>query len=73
MDLLTNIVILLLALSLLVNVWLIVYAKKIVPKKSALTVDAQMLLRDLMNGPALLKVDYLDRADVLLRSPRHFS
>jgi hypothetical protein len=40
-------------------------------KKPAYTYDAQALLRDLMSGPALLKVEYVDRGEVLLRSPRH--
>lgn len=37
------------------------------------TYDVQALLRDMASGPALLKIEYLDRADVLLRSPRHFT
>lgn len=37
------------------------------------TYDVQALLRDMASGPALLKIEYVDRADVLLRSPRHFS
>lgn len=37
------------------------------------TYDVQALLRDLASGPALVKIEYMDRADVLLRSPRHFS
>lgn len=37
------------------------------------TYDVQALLKDMASGPALLKIEYVDRADVLLRSPRHFS
>lgn len=62
----------LLGISLGLNVFLFMSTKK--PKKSIQqTYDVQALLRDLASGPALLKVEYLDRADVLLRSPRHFS
>lgn len=40
-------------------------------KKPSYTYDAQAMLRDLMSGPLLLKVEYVDRSEVLLRSPRH--
>jgi hypothetical protein len=48
----------------------LVLFKKPESAKKEITYDVQALLRDLSTGPALLKVEYLDRADVLLRSPR---
>lgn len=63
----------LLGLSCALN-FVFAYFLRIKPKKNVQqTYDVQALLRDLASGPALIKVEYLDRSDVLLRSPRHFT
>lgn len=58
--------------SLSLNAFLIIYFTKVKPKpKQEFTYDAQAILRDLATGPALIKVEYVDRSEVLLRSPRN--
>lgn len=69
-----DLTIILLALSIAGNLVLLIYALKSPKKeKRQMTYDATALLRDLASGPALVKIEYVDRADVLLRSPRHLS
>ena len=68
-----DLIIISLILSLLGNLSLYIYITKIVKKKPEATYDVRALLADLATGPALLKIEYVDRGDVLLRSPRHFS
>lgn len=58
-------------LSILLNIGLLYYIFRIVPKKAPLTQDAESILRDLTHGPVLLKVEYVNPSDFLLRSPRH--
>ncbi len=64
---------LLLVASLSGNAWLgFLLSQKPKPQKQQTgDYDVQCLLKDLATGPALVKIEYLDRADVLLRSPRH--
>lgn len=63
----------LLGVSLALNLTLLIFLLKKSKRTYQQTYDVQALLRDLASGPALLKIEYLDRADVLLRSPRHFT
>ncbi len=66
LDLILGIV---LACSLGVNVFCLFHIKS--PKKKiAETYDVQALLRDLATGPGLVKIEYVDRSDLFLRSPR---
>ena len=71
MSYLLDLLIILFALSFASNVALVVVIRKSKKTKREVSYDAKALLRDLATGPALIKVDYVDRADVLLRSPRH--
>ena len=59
-------------LSLLINLALIFYVIKKKPSQKQLTIDARMILQDLISGPALVKIEYLDRSEVFLRSPRDY-
>lgn len=68
-----DLLIILLTLSIFANLALGYLALKKSKRVIQETYDVQALLRDLASGPALLKIEYLDRADVLLRSPRHFT
>ncbi len=63
----------LIGVSLSINAILLFFVLKKSKKVINETYDVQCLLRDLASGPALMKIEYLDRADVLLRSPRHLS
>lgn len=62
----------LLVVSAFANVILTVLFLKKPKTKTEVTYDAQAVLRDLATGPALIKIEYVDRSEVLLRSPRHF-
>lgn len=44
--------------------------KKSKEKKPEYTLDARAILADLATGPALVKIEYLSRDDIFLRSPR---
>lgn len=60
----------LLLISLSANIALAIYIKKKPKTVVQVTEDARSILRDLATGPALLRVEYIDRADIFLRSPR---
>ena len=52
------------------NIFLTIYIKKLLSKKPEATYDAKALMADLCTGPGLLKIEYVDRGDFFLRSPR---
>lgn len=61
-------------LSIASNIALVIFIilnRRLKKTKGEVSYDARALLRDLASGPALIKVEYVDRADILLRSPRH--
>ena len=39
-------------------------------KSKQLTTDAKEVLRDLLNGETLLKIEVVDKSSIFLRSPR---
>ena len=39
-------------------------------QKKELTTDASAILHDLTRGPSLLKIEYINRDDIFLKSPR---
>jgi len=62
-----------LAVSACLNVFLIfliIFFKIHKKPKKTVTVEAQDLLRNLMNSKAVLKIDILDPSDFFLRSPK---
>lgn len=62
----------LLTVSVIANIALLFKPKSKVTNKKELTKDARDILSDLMTGPALVKIEYIDRSEVLLRSPRDY-
>lgn len=61
-----------LLISLSFNALLAALCLKKQKRKIEYTYDVRALMQDLSTGPGLVKIEYVDRADVLLRSPRHF-
>lgn len=57
-------------ISVLANIGLIFYIRKIIKKPGEKTYDVQNLMQDLLNGAGLVKIERVDPTDVLLRSPR---
>lgn len=71
MDLWFDLIVVLFILSLAINGALIFFLlKKAKTKKPEYTYDARALMADLATGPALVKMEYMDRSDIFLRSPR---
>jgi hypothetical protein len=71
MDLILDLLIVILALSLIGNGALVLLLnKKAKAKPPEYTYDARAILADLATGPALVKIEYLSRDDIFLRSPR---
>lgn len=60
-----------LGMSICLNAAFSLYLFKFQKKKPVPTYDVNLLMRDLVTGPALVKIEYVDRSDILLRSPRH--
>lgn len=61
----------LLGLSLVINALLLFAYYRKRAQKIEYTYDAKALMRDLATGPAIVKMEYLDRSEILIRSPRH--
>lgn len=57
-------------LSLIANIALALYIRRLSKSPGEKTYDVHNLLQDLLNGAGLVKIERIDPADVLLRSPR---
>ena len=58
-------------LSIIANIGLVIYIRKIVKDPGEKTYDVINLMQDLVNGGGLIKIERIDPQDFLLRSPRH--
>ncbi len=70
MNYILDLLIVSLFISACANLALYLLLTRVKKKKPEMSYDCRMLLADLATGPALVKIDYVDRGEVFLRSPR---